>query len=283
VIDEAVAFAVGVVVAVVVWSALRRAFAAPLFARRNVRGVEVPVGAGVIVALAAVAATLVTAAAGLAGHDGALGRPTAEQLLVLVAALAFALLGFVDDVAGAGDERGFRGHLGALAHGRLTTGGLKLVGGGVVALLIGVALAGDDVVGVLLTGALVALGANLGNLFDRAPGRTAKVALACGAVLAVTATVADAGDLLGVAGVVGGGAGLLLFDLREELMLGDAGANALGASLGLGVAVAHGRAVQVVVVVALVALNLASEVISFSRVIDRVAPLRALDRLGRRQ
>ncbi len=276
-IDEAISFGVGAVVAVVLWSALGPAFAAPLFARRNVRGVDVPVGAGVIVALAAVAATLVTAVTG-----GANGRPSAEQVLVLMAALAFGLLGFVDDVAGAGDERGFRGHLGALAHGRLTTGGLKLVGGGVVALLVGVARSGDDIVDVVLTGVLIALAANLANLFDRAPGRTAKVALAGGVALVVTATLADAGDLLGLAGVVGGGAGLLIFDLREELMLGDAGANALGASLGLGVAVAHSRTVQVVVVVALVALNLASELVSFSRVIDRVPPLRALDRLGRR-
>ena len=33
-------------------------------------------------------------------------------------------------------------------------------------------------------------------------------------------------------------------------------------------------------VVVLLALNLASEVVSFSRVIDRIPPLRALDRAG---
>jgi hypothetical protein len=35
--------------------------------------------------------------------------------------------------------------------------------------------------------------------------------------------------------------------------------------------------------VAVLALNLASEKVSFSRVIERTPPLRALDRLGRRE
>ena len=38
---------------------------------------------------------------------------------------------------------------------------------------------------------------------------------------------------------------------------------------------------RISVVLVLLALNLASEVVSFSEVIDRVPPRRALDRLGR--
>jgi UDP-N-acetylmuramyl pentapeptide phosphotransferase/UDP-N-acetylglucosamine-1-phosphate transferase len=72
-------------------------------------------------------------------------------------------------------------------------------------------------------------------------------------------------------------------DLRERLMLGDAGANALGAVLGLGVVLACSPGVRTLVLVVVAALNLASELVSFSRVIDRVAPLRALDQLGRRR
>ena len=81
--------------------------------------------------------------------------------------------------------------------------------------------------------------------------------------------------------VVGAALGLLLDDLHERLMLGDAGANILGGVLGLGVVLACAPVTRTAVLGAVAALNLAAEVVSFSRVIDAVPPLRALDRLGR--
>ena len=65
-------------------------------------------------------------------------------------------------------------------------------------------------------------------------------------------------------------------------MLGDAGANALGAMLGVAAAAALPRAARVTVLAAIAGLTAASEVVSFSRVIERTAPLRWLDMLGRR-
>src|SRR4029453_12323255 len=51
-------------------------------------------------------------------------------LAVVVAGVAFLVLGLVDDlVEDPGGSRGFRGHLRALASGRLTGGGVKLLGG----------------------------------------------------------------------------------------------------------------------------------------------------------
>ena len=64
-------------------------------------------------------------------------------------------------------------------------------------------------------------------------------------------------------------------------MLGDAGANPLGALCGLAALVAAPAAgARWGLVVVLVGLNVVSEFVSFSRVIDTVAPLRWLDRLG---
>jgi hypothetical protein len=137
----------------------------------------------------------------------------------------------------------------------------------------------DSIGRVLADGALVALAANLGNLFDRAPGRTIKVTLVAFLVL-VLAVGAERG-LVGVALAVGAGAGLLTADLGERLMLGDAGANVLGAVLGLGVVLACSPGVRTVVLVIVAALNLASEWVSFSRVIAAAPPLRAADRWGR--
>jgi UDP-N-acetylmuramyl pentapeptide phosphotransferase/UDP-N-acetylglucosamine-1-phosphate transferase len=70
-------------------------------------------------------------------------------------------------------------------------------------------------------------------------------------------------------------------DLGERLMLGDAGSNAIGAVLGVGAVLTLGPWSRVALAAVLAALNLAAEMVSFSRVIDRVAPLRLLDRLGR--
>jgi UDP-N-acetylmuramyl pentapeptide phosphotransferase/UDP-N-acetylglucosamine-1-phosphate transferase len=86
---------------------------------------------------------------------------------------------------------------------------------------------------------------------------------------------------LAVASVVGATAGLLHADLRERLMLGDTGANLLGAVLGLAVVLETSRPVRTGVLVVLVLLNLASERVSFSKVIAATPGLRHADRLGR--
>jgi UDP-N-acetylmuramyl pentapeptide phosphotransferase/UDP-N-acetylglucosamine-1-phosphate transferase len=63
-------------------------------------------------------------------------------------------------------------------------------------------------------------------------------------------------------------------------MLGDTGANVLGAAVGWGLVVAVGSAGEWAALVVVVLLNLVSERVSFTRVIDAVAPLRWFDRLG---
>lgn len=271
--------ALGLAVGRVLLAMLGPALAAPLFARTNYRGVTLPTAAGLVVA-----ATALVVEAALALVDAArLADLTASggvRALTVATVVGFALLGVVDDLAGTGlDGRGFRGHLRALVHGRLTTGGLKLGGGAALAVVVSAPL-GGRVGPLLVDAALVALAANLGNLFDRAPGRTTKVAALAALALAAAAGLDE--QLVGAAVVVGAALALLRADLAERLMLGDTGANAVGAALGLGVVVTAPLGGRVAVAAVLLALNLTSEVVSFSRVIDRVGPLRALDHLGRR-
>ena len=80
---------------------------------------------------------------------------------------------------------------------------------------------------------------------------------------------------------MGAAFGLVGDDLHERLMLGDAGANVIGAVLGLGVVLGRGEATRITALVVLIVLNVAAEVISFSAVIERVPWLRAADRFGR--
>ena len=263
------------------WLGGRGLFASPIFARRNVRDVEVPVGAGSLAVLAVVAVQAVFGVVGVARGDG-VGVDGLGRTLAVVTALGFGLLGIIDDLVGDHGDKGFRGHLRALGAGRLTTGGLKLLGGGLVGLGVG-AFVTDNVGGLLLAAAVIALAANTANLFDRAPGRVTKVSLVVFAVLVALTPGAERIDLVGVAALVGAVVGLFAFDLGERLMLGDAGANPLGAVLGLGVVLTSGTVTQVVVLVALVAVNVAGERVSFSAVIARTPALQALDRLGRQR
>ena len=81
---------------------------------------------------------------------------------------------------------------------------------------------------------------------------------------------------------MGAALALLPEDLGERAMLGDAGANALGALLGAGAAAALPRPARIAVLAAVAGLTAASEVVSFTKVIERTPPLRWLDMLGRR-
>jgi len=71
-------------------------------------------------------------------------------------------------------------------------------------------------------------------------------------------------------------------DLGERVMLGDCGANAAGALVGLRAAAMRSRGPRAAMLAAVVALTLASEKVSFTRVIEATPGLRELDRLGRR-
>jgi UDP-N-acetylmuramyl pentapeptide phosphotransferase/UDP-N-acetylglucosamine-1-phosphate transferase len=273
-----VAVVAGFLAARLLWLLLRGALSEPAFLRDNYRGHSLPTAGGLLLLLGYVLVEAGRAVAGAAGAGDA--GESGARLAVGVAVLGFGSLGLLDDLAGRGDARGFRGHAVALARGRLTTGGVKLLGGAAVAIVVVAPSAGRSAPRLLVGAALVALSANLGNLFDRSPGRALKVGLA--AFLALAVGTLAAAVLVPVAVVAGGAAAMLLDDLHERLMLGDTGANALGAVLGLGVVLSCSFRTCAVTLAVVAGLNLASELVSFSRVIDAVPPLRALDRAGRR-
>jgi UDP-N-acetylmuramyl pentapeptide phosphotransferase/UDP-N-acetylglucosamine-1-phosphate transferase len=251
-------------------------------ARVNYRKREVVAGLGLLlpIGLLAWAAPLAVAARVDPLRAVRAGLLAPSGLAVVVAGLAFIMLGLVDDlIEDPGGRRGFRGHLRALAAGRLTGGGIKLLGGVLAGLLAaGIATPPDRPAwAVLLGGLVVASAANTANLLDLRPGRCAKVFLP----LWVAGCVIDPGGGAWSAGLAGAALAALPFDLREEGMLGDAGANALGAVVGTLLLAGPMWLVWAAAVI-LVALQLVSERVSFSRVIEGNRVLRAADRLGRR-
>lgn len=275
--DVVILTVVGIAVGCVLRLLLEPIFSLPQLARENYRGRTVATAAGILVPVTAI---LVEAGRGVLASFDVGHEITPIRAVILLAAIGFGLLGLLDDLVGSGLARGFRGHLAELAHGRLTTGGLKLIGGAAVAVVIAGARNAHSPVRLLVDAALIALAANLANQFDRRPGRVIKVAAVC--FLVVIAAAPNRGPLGAVGVVVGATMALAVDDLRERVMLGDVGANVVGACLGTGVVLAYSFPVRVGVLVAVAALNLVGELSSFTRLIEAVPPLRALDRAGRR-
>ena len=169
---------------------------------------------------------------------------------------AISLLGLADDLW-SGPERGFRAHL---AKGS-STGVAKAVGIPLVALATTRSLR---------KATLVALAANVLNQLDTRPGRALKAFLAGAALVRGPAkSYAPIAVLLAP------------YDLREMTMLGDAGANALGALLGFGSVGKLTARGQLFAIAALAGLTAAGEARSLGELIERTPVLSRLDRLGR--
>jgi UDP-GlcNAc:undecaprenyl-phosphate GlcNAc-1-phosphate transferase len=270
---------VGYLAARLLWVALHPVLTSPTLTRSNYRGRTLVTGAGVVLPLALLVIEGIRVASGAlgAGRSVTIGG---ARLLTLLTAWGFGSLGLVDDLFGRDFERGFGGHLHALRRGRLTTGGLKFVGGAALALIVVSPATPAPGAQLFVDAALVALAANLGNLFDHRPGRVTKLATATFVALLVATRASHV--LLPIGIVVGAGLGLFRDDLREHLMLGDAGANVLGGVLGLGTVMACSTGTRVGALVAVTLLNLLSEVVSFTNIVEAIPPLRFLDSLGRR-
>ncbi len=268
----------------------------------NYRGRPVFLGLGVAWLLWAGAAIL----GGLAlTNIPALAAAPAAPIVILAGPLvlvAFAL-GLVDDAFGTGGDRGFRGHLGAIARGRLTTGGMKLLGISLASLIAAVIVlhSRTDAYSMALAptllaipaGAGIALSSNFVNLTDLRPGRALKaysvlavlgiVSSAVGLVPTSARSIREVAASVVVLGLFAFGPVLAVwrYDLGERGMLGDAGANPAGVFAGLLIVAGLPAWGIIVYFVVMFALNLASERFSFSRVIESSALLTRLDALGR--
>ena len=222
--------------------------------------------------------TLLEGPAYVAG--AALGATTAGAAGV-VAVLGSGAFGALDDLAGDGSSKGLKGHLGAAVRGKVTTGLVKVVGIGLTGLgAAALADRGRDDVGAhdtLVGGAVVAAAANLANLLDLRPGRALKATVLSAVPLLATGD-AGAGRAAAAAGAA---LGVLRPDLSGTAMLGDTGANAAGALLGTALLEGSGRRGRVAALAVLAGLTLASERVSFTRVIEATPVLREIDAWGR--
>jgi UDP-GlcNAc:undecaprenyl-phosphate GlcNAc-1-phosphate transferase len=196
--------------------------------------------------------------------------------------LGVALLGLIDDALGRGTEkaapRGWRGHARAIASGRFSTGAIKAVGALALAAYATSGLGHRDFAYVADL-ALLLLTTNLFNLLDLRPGRVEKVFVALLAAVCIAAWTIVPIELVGI--FIGPVLVVAAFTLRERAMLGDTGANLVGALAGVTLLVALGETARYVALGIVVALNIYGEFRSISRTIEGVPLLRSLDSIGR--
>jgi UDP-N-acetylmuramyl pentapeptide phosphotransferase/UDP-N-acetylglucosamine-1-phosphate transferase len=239
--------------------------------RANFRGQRIPAAAGLFFVLAGI---WVYAYEWLTNVLDP--KPPAAYLVVV---FGFGMLGLLDDIGGDRHTGGYRGHFRALLRGSVTTGAAKAIGGGAVSLAAGFLLHFPSIGQSLLAAGLIALSANTLNLLDLRPGRCLFGFFVGAAVLILTLLLHHDGEI-GFQLYIAVAAAVILFplDALGAAMLGDTGANAFGAVLGVAGALFFSPLWQLVILVLLAGFQVWCERHSLSRTIDANPFLRGLDR-----
>jgi UDP-N-acetylmuramyl pentapeptide phosphotransferase/UDP-N-acetylglucosamine-1-phosphate transferase len=240
----------------------------PRWRKANRRDVLLPVTLGWALAMGVAATGYVVWT-----QQRQLGLRDSQAGELLGAAIVF-VAGVLDDGFG-GEVRGLRGHLRALASGQVTTGVVKIAAAILAAAITVAWTPRTSTWANLLALVTIAGCTNVWNGLDVAPGRAAKAFL----VVAVVLLLVDVKPFLLVC--TGAAAAVLLPDLRERAMLGDAGANLLGFLAGAEIVRRLPERWLPVAAAVVIGLNLVAETVTFSRTIEAIRPLRWLDRLGR--
>lgn len=238
--------------------------------RPNYAGRSVPVGLGIVFVPAVITS----------GAFAAINLPEYSELILLsmLGMTVMGLVGIADDLLGNREVLGFTGHIKSLIHGRLTTGGLKAIIGGMISAVISLFIS-ETALAWLLNTLVIALFTNLVNLTDLRPGRAVKFFFI--ALLFTFFRPFNVGYGFIIAPVAGALAAYAPVDLKAGAMMGDTGSNLLGISLGLYFCLKTPVAYMPVLVIALLAIQVVGERYSFSRIIDANKFLRYIDNLGR--
>lgn len=261
----------------------------PLGGAAGLLGTRVPAPGGPSWQRTSFSGSAVSLSGGVSAASGIIAASLCAESSVRSAALIAggfgAIAGYIDDHRESTTAKGLKGHFGMLKKGRVTTGALKIgiIGGGsaFAALILTAADQHSSRAGHawdwVIRSAAIAGTANLINLLDLRPGRALKASGFIAALLAPGSK--EARPLL--AGTAGTITGTIGEDLAGETMLGDLGANTLGAVLGTALAAHPSRAVRTAGAAAAAGLILASEKVSFTAVIEASPVLSAIDGWGR--
>lgn len=252
------------------------------FVKPNYRKEEIPLGVGMVFFFSAVIVLTGAAVVGWANRG-------VYAFLFAVGGMCF--FGLIDDVFGTRHATGLKGHFKKLLlEKELTTGALKALAGGVIAILVSLQ-AGDGTgfdrwIFLLLNSLIIAFSANAVNLLDLRPGRAAKGFLLIGVFITVAGYFCSpglSGEYIAYLAVIAGS--LLAYlpaDLKARAMMGDTGSNVLGAALGFTAVFILSIPFKAGFLLLLLGFHLLTEKYSLTKIIEKNKVLTYIDMMGRR-
>ncbi|HQE06418.1 MAG TPA: glycosyltransferase, partial [Tepidanaerobacteraceae bacterium] len=135
---------------------------------------------------------------------------------------------------------------------------------------------------VIVNTLIIALFTNFFNLLDLRPGRAIKVYIIIFLAILAALNLAEKTDiLLTFVPLLGFVVGYLPYDLKASSMMGDAGSNVLGISVGLLVVLSLSWHIRIAVLAFLIGIHFFTEKYSLTKLIEKNSLLNYLDNLGR--
>lgn len=200
-------------------------------------------------------------------------------LVYIISILVIGIVGLLDDIVGDKKVKGFKGHILSLFNYKLTTGGLKLIVGGMSSLLVSIIIH-ISLIDIIVNTFIIGLFTNIINIFDLRPGRAGKVFMFFSIILILSSNTDRYNyiifSLLGIVIVY------LPYDLKAKFMMGDIGSNILGITLGIFCVKTQILSARLLFLVFLALINIISEFYSFTDIIANNKLLCYIDKLGRR-
>lgn len=251
--------------------------------KQNFEGTKIPNATGVLISIS----LLITSSIIIVTPDvfGDLRNFKDPLMHIFILTFAASFAGFIDDIFSIDEIRGFKSHLGELLKGRVTTGMLKAILGLAVALIIA-AFTQDNLAGIVSAMFVIGLSMNAFNLLDIRPGRALKIYILMMVVLILTPVALNMvifpayWHLVGA--VISPALILLYDDLSKKSMIGDTGANVLGAIVGYAVISTFTGNIRLVILALLLIFNFVADRWSITKMIESQPLLNKLDRLGRK-
>lgn len=241
--------------------------------RKNYKGDSIPVGMGIVIVPVIIINSIFL--------NFSINNDIENQkilLIFIVGIMTMASVGLIDDLIGNRDQTGFKGHIIYLFKGKLTTGALKALIGGIISLLLG-SLFTSNIIEILVNTLIIALFTNFINLLDLRPGRALKGFLIMSILFIISSISSQVRAIL--TSVMAYAIGSFPQDIKGKSMMGDIGSNALGITLGIVTIISYTMIIKYFILALLIVIHIITEKYSLTSIIENNSVLNFMDRLGR--
>lgn len=239
--------------------------------RQNYSGNLIPVGMGIVF----IPALLINAMIML--YSNVDPNRIIKIYIMVFGIIAMCFVGIIDDSIGNREVSGLKGHFLKLMKGTLTTGAFKALIGGFVGLMVSVTIT-KSIAGIIVGTLVIALSTNFMNLLDLRPGRAIKVYLVAIMICLIFCSMFERELIMLILPAV---IAYFYYDIKAMSMMGDAGSNILGVSLGIFIVMSFNIYIQIGVLIILAIIHGITEKYSLTKIIENNKFLDYIDKFGR--